>query len=167
MIYVDATTLIALGTVGELDLLRNLDGEVFVLPAVRAEVTTEPARTNVDRFVEREDVGTSDLVPEERLEEAREVLGEDDKNGDVRIVASVMAGDDTAVVSGDRRVRTVARGFGATVTGTVGVVVRGVEEGMTAEGAKETVRRIDENGLHMTAELREKTYELIDESDED
>ena len=167
MIYVDATTLIALGTVGELDLLRNLDGEVSVLPAVRAEVTTEPARANVDRFVEREDVGTSDLVPEERLEEAREVLGEDDKNGDVRIVASVMAGDDTAVVSDDRRVRTVARGFGATVTGTVGVVVRSVEEGMTAEEAKETVRRIDENGLHMTAELREKTYELIDESDED
>jgi len=53
-VYVDATTLIALGTVGELDLLGNFDGEVVVLPAVRDEVTTEPARKNVERFVEKE-----------------------------------------------------------------------------------------------------------------
>ncbi|MDZ7688521.1 MAG: hypothetical protein U5J64_07345 [Halobacteriales archaeon] len=163
MIYVDATTLIALGTVGELELLTNFDGEVVVLPAVRAEVTTEPARTNVDRFAECDDVRTEDAVPDERLEEAREILGETDDNGDVQIVASVLARDNTAVVSDDRRVRTVAEGFGASVTGTVGVVVRAVEEGMTAEDAKETVRRIDKNGLHMTAELREKVYELVEE----
>jgi len=162
-IYVDATTLIALGTIGELELLRNFDGELTVLPGVRDEVTTEPAQTNVRKFVEREDVRTNDSVPEERLEEAREILGEDDRNGDVRVVASVLARDETAAVSDDRRVRTVARGFGATVTGTVGVVVRAVEEGMTAQEARETVRRIDKNGLHMTAELREKAYKLIEE----
>ncbi len=165
-IYVDATTLIALGTVGELDLLTNFDGEVVVPSAVRDEVTTEPAQTNVERFVGREDVRTGDPVLNEVLEEARGVLGGDDDNGDVWIVASVLSHDDTAVISDDRRVRTVARGFGATVTGTVGVVVRAVDEGMTAEEAKETVRRIDQNGLHMTAELREKAYELINERDE-
>jgi len=93
-------------------------------------------------------------------------LGEDEENGDVRIVASVLARgdeDETAVVSDDRRVRTVAEGFGASVTGTVGVVVRAVHEGMSEEEAKETVRLIDENGLHMTAEVREKAYELIKE----
>jgi predicted nucleic acid-binding protein len=57
----------------------------------------------------------------------------------------------------------VSEGFGATVTGTVGVIVRGVSEGMSEKDAKETVRLIDGNGLHMTAELREKAYELIDE----
>ena len=58
-IYVDATTLIALGTVGELDLLATFDGTVVVLPTIREEVTTEPARTNLDRFVEREEVATT------------------------------------------------------------------------------------------------------------
>jgi predicted nucleic acid-binding protein len=165
-VYVDATTLIALGTVGELDLLRNFDGEVVVLPAVRDEVTTEPARTNVERFVENDGVTTNNSVSDELLDEACEVLDEDKENGDVRIVASVLARgdeDETAVVSDDRRVRTVAESFGATVTGTVGVVVRAVHEGMSEEEAKETVRLIDENGLHMTAELREKAYKLIEE----
>lgn len=165
-VYVDATTLISLGTAGELDLLRNFDGEIVVLPAVRDEVTTEPARTNVRRFVEKDRVKTEDSVSEEILSEAHKVLGEKGDNGDVRIVAAVLRGDDgdeTAVVSDDRRVRTVAEGFGATVTGTVGVVVRGVHETASEEEAKNIVRRIDENGLHMTAELRERAYELIEE----
>ena len=161
-IYVDATTLVALGTVGELELLTNFDGEVVVLPAVRDEVTTEPARTNVEEFVGSGDVREDDAY-DEYVEEACEVLGESEENGDAQIVASVLACDKTAVVSDDRRVRTVAEGFGAAVTGTVGVVVRAVEEGMSEKVAKETVRRIDQNGLHMTAELREKTYELIEE----
>jgi len=160
-IYVDATTLIALGTVGELDLLRNFDGEVVVLPEVRDEVTTEPARTNVEQFVESEDVEENDGF-EDYVEDACDILDKSDENGDVQIVASVLAREEFAVVSDDRRVRTVSEGFGATVTGTVGVIVRGVSEGMSEEAAKETVRRIDGNGLHMTAELREKAYELIE-----
>ena len=161
-IYVDATTLIALGTVGELDLLRNFDGEVVVLPEVRDEVTTEPARTNVEQFVESEDVEENDGF-EDYVEEACDILDESDENGDVQIVASVLARDETAVISDDRRVRTVSEGFGATVTGTVGVIVRGVIEGMSEKDAKETIRLIDGNGLHMTAELREKAYELIED----
>lgn len=162
--YVDATTLISLGMIGELGLLRNFDGRIVVLPAVREEVTTEPARKNVEAFVASDDdeVETEDAACEETLDEAREVLGEDENNGDVWIVAGVLAHDETAVVSDDRRVRTVAEGLGATVTGTVGVVVRAVDEGMPEQDGKELVRRIDKKGLHMTAELREKAYELVE-----
>jgi len=161
-VYIDATTLIALGNVGELDLLRNFDGELTVLPAVRSEVTTEPVRSNVKRFVKTDRVRTAESEYEEYLGTARDALGEEKVNGDVQIVAGVLAHDDVAVVSDDRRVRTVSEGFGATVTGTVGVVVRAVDEGMSADEAKEIIRRVDEHGLHMTAELRETAYRLID-----
>lgn len=163
-VYVDATTLIALGNVGELELLRNFDGEIVVLPAVRDEVTTQPALKNVETFVGSDRVATEDDTCEEKLDEAREVLGEEDKNGDVWIVACILARDEVAVVSDDRRVRTVANGLGATVTGTVGVVVRAVTEGMSEKEGKELVRRVDEHGLHMTAELREKAYELVEKA---
>lgn len=163
-VYIDATTLISLGMVGELDLLRNFDGELVVLSAVREEVTTEPARKNVEAFVASDDkVETEDAACEEALDEAREVLGEDN-NGDVWIVAGVLAHNEAAVVSDDRRVRTVADGLGATVTGTVGVVVRAVDEGMSEQDGKELIRRIDGDGLHMTAELREKAYELVEKT---
>jgi predicted nucleic acid-binding protein len=162
-VYVDATTLISLGNVEELGLLTNFNGEPVVLPAVAEEVTTEPARTNVERFVEREGVSTDDPTHEEYVDEATEILGESEENGDVQIVAAVLAREEAAVVSDDRRVRTVCDGLGVTVTGTVGVVVRAVEEGMSAEKAKDVVRRVDGHGLHMTAELRETAYDLIEE----
>jgi len=159
-IYVDATTLISLGTVGELELLTNFDGDTVVLPAVLDEVTTEPARTNLNHFVESNEV--SQVTDVAGVNEAKRVLGAEEENGDVQIVAAVLSNDEVAVVSDDRRVRTVAEGFGATVTGTVGVIVRAVDEGMPPEEANEIVERVDEHGLHMTAELREKAYELIE-----
>ncbi len=161
-VYVDATTLIALGSVGELRLLNNLDGEVTILPAVADEVTTEPTRTNLEMFIEGNDVRTEDPACEEYLEQAHEVLGEDEENGDTWIVSGALARDDVAVVSDDRRVRTVSEGFGATVTGTIGVVVRAAHEELTEEEAKEVVRRVDQHGLHMTAELRAKADRLIE-----
>jgi predicted nucleic acid-binding protein len=162
-VYVDATTLISLGAIGELGLLTSFDGTPVVLPDVRGEVTTEPARTNLGRFVEREEVKTDDSTYGDYVEDAREVLGENEENGDVQIVAAVLAREEAAVVSDDRRVRTVCDGFGVTVTGTVGVVVRAVEEGMSPEEAKGVIRRVDEHGLHMTAELRERAYDLVEE----
>lgn len=168
-VYVDASTLIALGTVGELDCLAVLDGTSVVPESVLEEVTTEPAGTNVERFCDRDDVrvGRISSVGDTELSEARRILGEEEVNGDVHIVAEVRSRKerDVGVVSDDRRVRTTTRELGATVTGTIGVVVRTVEDGeLSREFGKELVRRIDGRGLHMTGELRETAYELIDEA---
>ena len=57
------------------------------------------------------------------------------------------------VVSDDRCVRATARRVGATVTGTIGVIVRAVEEELDQEEACTLVRRIDSHGLHMTGSL--------------
>lgn len=169
-IFLDATTLIALGTIGELEQLTSFTGELVVLPAVQNEITTEPAQTNLNRFIDQYEVETTDPAVQNRVQQAKEVLGEEEQNGDVYLIAAVLAytADDlpVGVVSDDRRVRTTARGLGATVTGTVGVIVRAVEEGLDREEAYNLVRRIDSHGLHMTGNLREKAYSLIDDAAE-
>ena len=169
-IFVDATTLIALGTIGELEHLTSFSGDPVVLPAVQNEVLTEPAQTNLGRFINQYEVKTTDSVVDDYLQQAKEVLGEEMKNGDVYLIGAVLGytADDLSVgiVSDDRRVRTTARGLGAVVTGTVGVVVRAVEEGLDQEVAYTLVDRIDSHGLHMTGSLREKAYSLIDEAAE-
>ena len=168
--FVDATTLIALGSVGKVELLANFDGGIVVPEAVTDEVTTEPASTNAETFLGDDNRWATRDVPPTAVSQAQDVLGDDSVNGDVQVIAGVLhwqsVDQSTAVVSDDRRVRTVARGLGATVTGTIGVVVRAVHEGMAADDAKDLVREIDNHGLHMTGELREKAYELIDEVDE-
>ena len=164
-ILVDATTLIALGGVGELHLLDAFDGDISVPPAVRSEVTTEPARTNLDRFL---DDGDDLPIDGSYVDQARRILDETAVTGDVQLIAVVLehveTNRDVAVVSDDRRVRTTALGLGARVTGTIGVVVRGVEEGRPAEEGKDLVRRIDGDGLHLTGELRETAYDLIEDA---
>jgi predicted nucleic acid-binding protein len=173
-VYVDASPLIALGAIGELDALEVLDGDLVVPPRVEAEVTTEPARTNLGRFLET--VEHSDhpewvrsAVEAETRERAREILDEPEHRGDTELIGAVLgyanADRPVGVVSDDRRVRTVADGLGATVTGTVGIVVRNVEDGELADDdAKDLVRELDGRGLHMTGELRETAYDLIDDA---
>jgi predicted nucleic acid-binding protein len=163
-VYVDATTLISLGNVGRLNLLKNLDADIAVLPAVRDEVTTEPARTNVEDFLQSEDVHAEVSEYEDYIERSVEILREEEVNGDVEIVAAVLAHDTVAVVSDDRRVRTVSEGFGATVSGTVGVVVRAVRESTSVKEGKGIIQKLDRHGLHMTAEIREKAYDLLEEA---
>lgn len=171
-VFVDATTLVALGTVGELDLLGSFDGTVAVPAAVRAEVTTEPARTNLDRLVEDGGV-VAGPVETDWTDVAVRTLDESEPNGDVRLLEGVLAaladegdggagesGDGPAVglVSDDRRLRALADGLGATVTGTFGVVVRAAaaDKYFSADQAKRVVRRIDSHGTHLTGELREQ-----------
>ena len=63
--------------------------------------------------------------------------------------------------------RTVARGLGATVTGAIGVIVRAVEKGVPVDDGRRSIERVDSHGVHMTAELRETAYRLVDEADDD
>ncbi|WP_336000067.1 hypothetical protein [Halorientalis halophila] len=165
-IYVDATTLVSLGQVGELELLGAFDGTVAIPDAVRTEVTEEPARTNLDRFVDDRDVLTGP-VETDWTEDALRVLDATEPGSDVRVLEAVLGATDEAageddiavgLISDDRRLRTVAEGFGATVTGTFGVVVRAAisDKYFSQSQAKRVVRRIDSHGLHLTGELREQ-----------
>lgn len=174
-IYVDATTLIALGEVDELDLLTSFDGKLHIPASVKHEVTTEPANNNLKSFIRHRPVVSSTILDslfreeQEAKEEAKQILREDEMSGDVGLVAGIIISrrKDTgfALVSDDRRLRTVAEGLGARVTGTIGVVVRAVAEGrLTEQEAKELVRCLDNRGLHMTGELREKADELIEDA---
>jgi len=166
-IFVDATALVALGQVGELDLLGAFDGTVVIPDAVRAEVTTEPPRTNLERFLADHGVETGP-VETGWTDDAVRVLDAAEPTSDVRVVEGILAAtaDDTdgaasaavGLVSDDRRLRTVAEGFGATVTGTFGVVVRAAvsDKYFSASQAKRVIRRIDSHGLRLTGELREQ-----------
>lgn len=164
--FLDATTLMTLGTIGELKQLTSFTGELVIPTTVQNEITTEPAQTNVSRFIDQNAVETTDPAVQDRVQQAKEVLAEKEQNGDVSLIAAVLiyTAEDrpVGVVSDDQRVRTTARGLGATVTGTVGVIVRAVEEGLDREDAYTLITQIDSYGLHMTGNLREKAYSLID-----
>jgi len=168
-IYVGPTSLYALGQVGELDLLKSFDGRLVVPEVVEAQVTTEPARSALESFLDDTDVSTA--VPDAAHEQAVAVVGIDEGTHEAAMLAGVIAHADpndrhaVAVVSEDRRVRRIAEGLGGAVTSSFGVVARAAAEDkyLSRSQARRIVRRIDANGIQMTGEMRSQAVGAVGE----
>ncbi|EMA17103.1 MULTISPECIES: hypothetical protein [Haloarcula] len=160
-IYVGPTSLYSLGQVGELSLLDAFDGDIVIPEPVIDEVQVEPTATNLTEYREN---GIDTGVDEAHVDQAESLLGEKDLGAAVTVLAGVLAHRDSddrsavAVVSEDRTVRRMAQGLGAEVTSSFGVVVRAAIEDkyLKPTQAKRIVRRIDQHGMHLTGELRER-----------
>ena len=161
-IYVGPTALYSLGQIGELSLLDSFDGDIVIPEPVIDSVPVEPTGTNLEEYLDGSDVETS--VDEGHMDQARSVLGEKDLGAAVTVLAGVLAHRQetdrsaVAVISEDRTIRRTAQGLGAEVTSSFGVVVRATIEDkyLSPTQAKRIVRRIDQHGLHLTGELRER-----------
>jgi predicted nucleic acid-binding protein len=161
-IYVGPTSLYKLGQVGELSLLGAFDGDVVVPDPVIDEVAIEPTATNLAEFLESDPVDTA--VDDATVEQARSLLGEKQLGPAVTVLAGVLAHRDpddrsaVAVVSEDRTVRRMAQGLGSAVTSSFGVVVRAAveDDSLSPTAAKRIIRRMDQHGMHLTGELRER-----------
>ena len=166
-VYVDATPLYDLGQIGDLSLLNVVDGDLVIPQAVVDEITVEPAATNLRRFLDEHDVDTA-MEDGTWQDTASRLLDVDDPTSDVALVAGLLAERDAdgefALVSDDRRLRAIADGLGATITGTFGVVVRASldDKYFPTTQAKRVIRRTDHHGLQMTGRLRERAIGEVD-----
>lgn len=166
-IYVDATPLYNLGQIGELDLLTAFGGAVVIPDRVAAEITVEPARTNLDRLLEENTIST-DPANGNWIEDAKALLGTEAETSDVVLIGSILAARETggefALVSDDRQMRALADGLGATVTGTFGLTVRASidDKYFSVNQAKRVIRRTDHHGVQMTGQLRERAIGEVD-----
>ena len=158
-VHVGPTVLYTLGQIGELDLLEYFDGALVVPEEVQAEITTQPAAVNLDSFLDSASVITS-VRPAVR-ERAAAALEIDPEGYQAALLGgffddSLEEDEPILVVSDDRRLRALADGMGADVTGSFGVVVRAATQDkyLSAAAAKRIVSRMDKHGLQLTGELR-------------
>ncbi|PSP62811.1 hypothetical protein BRC73_00165 [Halobacteriales archaeon QH_7_66_37] len=166
-VFVDATPLYDLGQIGDLGLLGAFDAELVIPGAVVEEITVEPAATNLGRFLAEHAVETAPDV-DAWLDDAAALLDAPAHTSDVSLVAGLLAardrGEEAALLSDDRRLRAVAEGLDATVSGTFGAVIQasvGDKYFSTAQ-AKRVIRRTDHHGLQMTGRLRERAIGEVD-----
>lgn len=160
-VHVGPTVLYDLGQIGEIDLLEWFDGALVVPAAVRAQITTEPAATNLAGFLDESTVITS-VRPEVR-ERAGSALGIDPEGYEAALLGGLFddsIDDDRSilVLTDDRRLRALAAGLGAEVAGSFGVVVRAAVEDkyLSAAEAKRIVSRMDGHGVQLPGKLRSK-----------
>lgn len=171
LLLVDASVLITLAEIGETDLLFGPEGTIAVPEAVRAEVTDDPAATELAAAIERGDVALLDDGAVSGRDEAADRLGrstdETEMVGDVALLARAHERERAVVVTDDRPLRTVCKSLSIPVSGAIGVLIRAVERGaVPPETAKERLVAMDRTGGRLSASLLRRAERLIDDAAE-
>jgi len=152
------TPLVALWTLGRLDLLRDLFGTVLVPEAVHREfVATE-------REDRRAALRQAPWVEVRPLTYPRRVLtytGLD--RGEVEVLALAEETDARLVLLDERKARRFARRLGRSLTGTVGILLLAKEVGRV-ESVAESLQALRAAGLHLAPALVRQAMQMAGES---
>jgi predicted nucleic acid-binding protein len=175
-LFVDASVFITLAEIGREEQLLRLDGEVVVPRAVADEIRNDPAASALDTAAERDDLRSIDGdktsatgEANERLKRAAAHLGydsvDDGWTGDVALLAFGLGAENPVVVTDDGPLRKACKALGATVSGSIGVLVAAVEHGnLEPDDAKDALVAMDETEARLSASLVRRAEELIDDA---
>lgn len=184
MVLVDASVFITLAEVDLIDALLALDGQIVVPTPVENEITGHPASSALSSAEDGGSLQTVDVMM--GLEDAADHLGRDLSRddvegyahrrveGDIALLALASqrtghepAGSSTVVVTDDKPLRKTCKTLSIPVSGSIGVIVQGVERGdLEPATATEKLYAMDEVGARLSASLVRKAERLIDEAAE-
>jgi predicted nucleic acid-binding protein len=151
------TPLVALWSLGKLDLLRDLFGQVLIPQAVESEFLA------FDR-VSRQDALTHtpwiEVVAVTEQRRALAYLGLDE--GESEVLALAEERDAQLILMDERKGRRYAQRMGFAVTGTLGLLLLAKEEGLV-QSVRALVRELQESGLYLSPALVARAIELAGE----
>ena len=155
-VVVNTTPLIALAEIGELHLLKDLYGEIYIPDAVFEEIKSEPAYTEVrvaSEWIKQVSVnpaGNTDMLSS-RLH-----------TGEVEVIQYARESDADLVILDDQLARRTAKYLGLTITGTLGVIIKAKEKGYV-QSVKPIMDKLIQNGLYISPKVQEDVLKLSDE----
>lgn len=147
-IVLDATVLIGLDRIGQLDLIPSLCDPVWVTPEVAAEFGRLQPWMSVQSAPNRALVRSLELTVD--AGEASAIALASEKN--------------SRILLDDRKARIAARQLGLTVTGTVGLLLKAKAAGRISL-LLPLIDALDQAGFHLSADLRMEALRLAGEGD--
>lgn len=160
-VVVDNTPLVALWTLGRLDLLRDLFEEVLIPHAVEEEFLA------AETSARRQALAEATWIKRVELSHPRRALayaGLD--RGEAAAIALAEERDARLIILDERRARGYAVRMGMPITGTVGVLLL-AKEATLIDSVKASISRLQEAGLFLTPSLIRKALEIAGESRSD
>ena len=154
-VIVNSTPLIALSEKGQLDLLKNMYGEIIIPKAVYLEVTAKNDIVKALLESNRQWIHVEDItsVNEKVLYRSRLHEGE----VEVMILAQEMKAD--LVVIDDGAARKMAEYLNLPLTGTIGVIIKAQQEGLI-EDAVPLINQMRAKGIYFSERLIEMVKRL-------
>lgn len=161
MVVSDTTVLIALGRIGRLGLLEKLWGAVTVPEAVYQEVANDlPGGKEIAEAVKSGwlQVGSVKDQATVRLLQTVGLLGK----GESECIVLAKEIGARVILTDDKKARKTAAAGGIETTGTLGLLVQAVREGiLTKEDALAAVESLSETGFRLSKTVTRKAIELI------
>lgn len=147
IVIADASCLIALHNVSEIELLNKLCKQIFVTPEVAGEVGD-----SLPDWVDTHSSSNRTLI--DQLSATLEI-------GEATSIALALEMDDCVLIIDEKKGRRTAMELGIEITGTFGVLKKGLEDGLIVE-PETIVQRLETAGFRISdalkADLRAKIH---------
>lgn len=158
LVISNTTPIIALALIGHLDLMHTLYGEVWIPPAVAAEVEAGGTRVGAAELLAAPYLRTMPLDDPRRAD-----LLNDLDRGEAEVLALAQERNADLVVLDERLGRRHARRLGLPLTGTLGVLLRAKRDGHIP-AVRPLVQQLQRGGIHLNARLITRILELAGET---
>ena len=153
----NATPIIALSLIQQLELLHKLYGEVWIPPAVAAELEAGGARAGAA------EVRAATYIRSVALDDPRRaVLLNDLDPGEAEVIALAQERHADLVIIDERLGRRHARRLGLTLTGVVGVLIKARQQGFVDE-IRPYLEQMQQGGIHLGKALVARALDMTPE----
>jgi predicted nucleic acid-binding protein len=154
----NTTPIIALALVRQLDLLRALYGEVWIPPAVAAELRAGGARAGAAELATASYIRTVTLNDPRRAD-----LLSDLDRGEAEVIALAQEHNVDLVIIDERLGRRHARRLGLPITGVLGVLLKAKQSGHL-DAVRPCIDQMQQGGIRLSAALVQRVLELAEEA---
>lgn len=135
----DASPLIALADIEELDLLQKLYQKVFITDIVRSEI-----HADLPLWIEE-----SSNYNRKQFQ----VLQLELDSGEVSAIALALENPERRIIIDESKGRSVAKRLGLKVTGTLGIIIKAKEQGLIKSG-KDILIKLEKHGFWLSERLK-------------
>ncbi len=152
----DTTPVISLMKVGQMELLQQLFGVVYIPDAVYRELKDNEAFSEEVRMVQE-----CEILYVKKVDNGKSVTilqnftGLDAGESEAIILADEIHSD--VLLMDEHRGRQVAKKLGITITGTIGILMQAFDEGMlTRDDVERCIERLKESGIRISEKLYQR-----------
>jgi predicted nucleic acid-binding protein len=148
LIISDASPLIALFDIGELDLLLQLYNNVSITDIVRSEI-----HADLPHWI---------IVSSNYDLKQFQILKLELDAGEASAIALALQNPGSRIILDENKGRSVAKRLGLKVTGTVGIIIKAKELGLIKSG-KEILFKLEKHGFWLSEQLKKQIIERLEE----
>ena len=155
-VIVNSTPIIGLSDIGQLDLLRQIYGNIFIPEAVEKEILSEPARTLVE---------TSEWIIKLPIKDLSSKMMYRAKlhAGEVEVMILAQESGADLIILDDNAAKKTAKYLGLTVTGTLGVLLKAKKIGLIQQ-VKPLMDQLEESGFFISDRVKEMVLKQANET---